>query len=96
MINTNMRTYNYYTYGAPNAYGQPELSATVQGAIKLAIYTTSQAIQNNINYRDCSYIGLTHSKEINDTFVIDYNGEKIKVLYVTPGNKLKMVFFAKI
>lgn len=96
MINAKMRSYNYYTYGAPDAYGQPQLSAEIQGSIKIAINTTSQSIQDNILYQDCSYIGLTHDPAVNDTFVIQYGDEKLKVLYVNPEGRYKQVFLKKI
>lgn len=102
MINATMRTYNYYTYGAADSYGQQTLikdatgAPIVQGSIKISINTTSQSIQDNINYKDCSYIGLTHDKTVNDSFVIQYGNEKLKVLYVNPIGKLKQVFLKRI
>ena len=95
MINTDMRLYNYYTYGAADSYGQPQLSETPQGSIKMAINISSQSIQDNILYQDCSYIGLTMAA-IDDTFVIVYGNEKLKVLYVNPKGKYKQVFLKKI
>ena len=50
MINVDMRDYNYYLYGENNAYGQPQLSEEAQGTVKMAIYTISQSIQDNILY----------------------------------------------
>lgn len=102
MINANMREYNYFTYGAPNAYGQQVLikdengEPKVQGTIKIAINTTTQAIQDNINYEDCSYIGLTHNSSVNENYAIQYNNELLKVLYVNPNGRLKQVFLKKI
>ena len=96
MINADMRIYDYYTYGAPDAYGQPTMSEVAQGSIKIAINISSQSIQDNINYLNCSYVGLTHDKTINDTFVIQYGDEKLKVLYVNPKGRLKQVFLQKI
>lgn len=102
MINTDMRLYNYYTYGASDSYGQQTLkkdesgAPVIQGSIKIAINTTSQEIQDNINYKDCSYIGLTHDKAVNDTYVIQYGNEKLKVLYVNPRGRLRQVFLKKI
>ena len=96
MINANMRIYNYYTYDTVNAYKQPQLSNEAQGTIKIAINTTSQAIQDNINYQNCSYIGLTHNKNITDKWVIDYNGNKLKVLYVNPQGRYIQVFLTNI
>ena len=96
MINTEMRFYDYYTYGAPNEYGQQTLSKDVQGSIKMAINTTTQSIQDNINYKDSSYIGLTHDSTVNDTYVIQYGDELLKVLYVNPRGRFKQVFLKKI
>ena len=91
MINTDMRLYNYYTFGEENGYGQPQLSSTPEGQIKMAINISSQATQDNILYKDCSYIGLT-LEEVKDAYVIDYKGSKLKVLYVNPKGRLKQVF----
>lgn len=95
MINADMRLYNYYTYGADNAYGQAQLSKDVKGSVKMAINITSQAIQDNINYKGANYIGLTHAL-LDDTCVIQYEDKKLKVLYVNPKGKLKQVFMVEI
>lgn len=92
MINNDMRTYNYYAFGEENGYGMPTLSDTPKGTIKMAINISSQSIQDNILYKDCSYVGLT-LEEVKDTFVIDYgNGSKLKVLYINPKGRYKQVF----
>lgn len=96
MINTEMQTYVYYTYGAVDAYGQQTLSKTPQGFIIMAIYISSQAIQDNILYKDCSYVGLTMDNAINDSYVIQYNDEKLKVLYVQPKGRYKQVFLKRV
>lgn len=96
MINTDMRTYNYYTYGADNEYGQPALSKLPQGSIKIAINISSQAIQDNILYKDCTYVGLTMDALVNDTYVIEYGNEKLKVLYVQPKGRYKQVFLKRV
>ena len=96
MINTDMRTYNYFTFGEPDEYGQRTLSKEAQGTIKMAINNTSQSIQDNIKYKDATYIGLTHAN-VNDTYVIDYGEEgQLKVLYVNPRGRYKQVFMASI
>lgn len=91
MINTEMKWYDYYTFGSNDEYGQAQLSADIQGSLKIAIYTTSQATQDNINYKDANYIGLTHAP-ITDSYVIQYGEEKLKVLYVQPKGRYKQVF----
>lgn len=102
MINADMRLYDFYTFGAANSYGQQTLikdengKPVIQGSIKIAINTTSEAIQDNINYKDSSYIGLTYDKAVSDSYVIQYGEEKLKVLYVNPRGRLKQVFLKKI
>lgn len=95
MFNADMRKYNYFTFGENNAYGQPKLSKEPVGEIIMAIYLTSQSIQDNVNYKDCQYVALTHAN-VDDTYVIEYEGEKLKVLYVNPRGRFKQVFLAKI
>lgn len=96
MITTNMRTYNYFTFGAPNAYGQPQLSREPVGKVKLSIFTTSQNVQGNINYTNASYIALTHDKNINDSWVIEYGEERLKVLYTNKQGRFIQVFLSKV
>ena len=92
MINTDMREYNFYTFGEKDGYGQPALSKDVQGTIKIAIYDSSTAIQDNIRYKNASYVGLTHDSKVNDTYVIEYENKRLKVLYVQPKGRFKQVF----
>jgi hypothetical protein len=89
-----MRTYNYFLYGDKDAYGQEQLTQEPQGQIKMAIYTTSQTIQENINYSGANYIGLTHSL-LDSSYVIQYEDKLLKVLYVNPKGRLKQVFLAE-
>lgn len=93
MINNGMRFYDYYTYGEENAYGQPQLSE-VQGTIKMAINTTSQFVQDNIQYKNATYIGLTFAP-VNDRYVIQYGDVKLKVLYVNKAGRMTQVFMGE-
>lgn len=95
MITLNMREYDFYTFGAPNSYGQPQLSKDPVGKVKLSIFTTSQNVQANVNYTNANYIGLTHDKAINDTYVIKYGEECLKVLYTSKQGRFIQVFMAK-
>lgn len=92
MITTDMRAYNYFTLGEKDAYGQAKASSEVKGTIKMTINISSQAIQDNINYKDCSYIGLTTDKSVNDKMIIQYGSEKLKVQYVNPKGRFIQVF----
>ena len=92
MINTDFRTYNYFTFGEDDGYGQPALSQEPQGQIKIAINISSQSIQDNILFKDCTYVGLTQDANVNDTYVIEFGKERLKVLYVNPKGRYKQVF----
>lgn len=97
-----MKEYSYYLYGNKNAYGQQQLilddlkQPKIQGTIKIAINITSQSVQDNIKYKDCSYMGLTFNRSINDSFVIQYGEEKLKVLYVNTIGRYRQVFLKEI
>lgn len=95
MINAQMRFYDYFTLGEPNEYGQPVISDEPKGTIKMSINIASQTTQDNINYKDCRYIGLTHAP-VNDSYIIQYNEEKLKVLYVNPLGRLTQVYLTNI
>lgn len=94
MINRDMKYYDYFTLGNNNDYGQAVVSTEPTGKIKMAINLTSQNIQNNINYQDAEYIGLTHA-QVDDTYIIEYEGMRLKVLYVNPNGIFKQVFLKK-
>lgn len=95
MINAQMRFYDYFTFGAVDEYGQLILSDEPEGAVKMAINIASQTTQDNINYKDCRYTGLTYAP-IDDNYVIQYGEEKLKVLYVNPIGRINQVFLTNI
>ena len=98
MINADMRSYNYFTIGAKDSYGQPQMpekDAAPVGQIKMAINTSSPGTQDNVKYKDCSYIGLTHA-EVDDTYIIQYGKERLKVLYINPMGRYTQVFMKAI
>lgn len=101
MINADFRTYNYFSIGDSNGYGQSTLikdeagNPIVQGTIKMAIYLTSQSIQDNVNYKNAQYVGLTLG-EVKDTNVIEFNGSMLKVLYINASGRYKQVFLGEI
>lgn len=95
MINTRMRIYNYSTFGAKDAYGQATNDGEIKGTIKMAISISSQSAQDNINYQDCNYVGLT-TDELDDSYVIHFGKEKLKVLYVNPDGRYKQAFLKRL
>lgn len=99
MINADMRDYNYFTLKNSDSYGQPQLpakDASPEGTVKMAIYTSSQAIQDNINYKDCNYIGFTYAKGLTDKYIIEFDGARLKVQYTNPKGRYNQVFLKKI
>lgn len=94
MINTAMRTYNYSTLGKEDAYGQQTNSDAVVGTIKMAISISSQAVQDNINFENCNYVGLTMA-ELDSSYIIHYGTEKLKVLYVNKEGRFNQAFLQK-
>ena len=92
-----MRLYNYLTIGPKNAYGQatlPDENAEPAGTILMAINISSQSVQDNINYAGCQYVGLTRAN-VDDTYIIKYGKERLKVLYVNPKGRMKQVFMTR-
>jgi hypothetical protein len=87
-----MREYNYFLYGEDNGYGQAKVSKEPQGTVKMSITNTTTSTQDNILYKDASYIGLTLDKAVTDTYVIEYGKERLKVLYIVPQGRYRQVF----
>ena len=96
MINVDMRLYDFYTLGSNDAYGQPKISADPVGKIKMAIYSTSTATQDNVLYKSAEYIGLTTDTEITDRYMIQYEYERLKVLYIQKKGRFKQVFMERV
>lgn len=94
MINADMRSYDYYTFDTENAYAQLQLSPK-KGAVKMAINSINTSTADNIRFKDATYLGLTLAV-VNDTYVIQYGEERLKVLYVVPKGRYKQVFMKNI
>jgi hypothetical protein len=95
MINADMHPYNYYTFGEKNIYGETVLSEEPVGTIKISINPISQSISDNVNYNQATYLGLTRAK-VDETYVIEYESAKLKVLYVNRKGRLNQVYMAEI
>ena len=93
MISNQMKNYNYQVFGENNGYGQPALSET-KGTIKMAINLTSQTLNENSLYSGAQYMGLTFDA-IDDTYVIEFGNEKLKVLYVNPNGRYNQAFLVR-
>ena len=95
MINPGMRYYDYFTLGENDEYGMAQMDESPKGQIKMNINIASQSVQDNINYTNTNYVGLTYG-EINDKYIIKYGEEMLKVLYVNPIGRKQQVFLQKI
>ena len=93
MINTEMRSYEYLTYGDVDEYGQPQLGKTKQ-VVKMAIYPLTQSVAGTISYTDGQYIGFTHSKDITDKAVILYGDQRLKVTYTIQA-RINQIFLER-
>lgn len=94
MINADMRLYDYHLLGDMDSYGQPTCSEEVIGQIKMAINIASQTIRDSVAYSGTELVGLTHA-DITDKYIIVYENNKYKVLYVNPKGRLKQVFLTR-
>lgn len=94
MINIEMKTYNFYTLGENDAYGQPKVSTTPTGSLVMAIYPITHSIGDNVIYSNATYMGLTREL-VNDKYIFDYRGMRLKVLYVQELGRFKQVYMAK-
>lgn len=92
MINANMRDHEYFLLGVDNGYGQLTMTPEPQGTINISINTLTKTVTDDIRYSDASYLGLTHDKNINDTYVIKHGQELLKVQYVIPEGRYTQVF----
>lgn len=90
-----MRLYNFSTLGGSDEYGQPQVTEAAE-QIKIAIYPMTQSIVDNIKYKDCTFIGLTTDKLINDTYIIKYDNTQLKVLYINPKGRFSQVYLKEI
>jgi hypothetical protein len=87
-----MRPYDYYLLGADNGYGQLTMTPDIQGQVNISLTTLTKAVTDDIRYTDASYIGLTNDKNINDTYVIQYGDDLLKVQYVNTDGRYTQVF----
>ena len=96
MINANFREYNYFTLGERDEYGQIKPATEPKGKVKIAIYTLSQSTTTNINYANATYIGLTQDNKVNDTYIIEIDNKRLKVMYVNREGRLKQVYLTEV
>lgn len=92
MINSRMQEYDYYLLTEDNGYGQLTISKEKQGTVKLSISTITKAVLDDVRYSEANYLGLTYDKNINDTYVIKYGDELLKVQFVIPDGRYTQVF----
>lgn len=94
MINNDMRLYNYHLLEDADGYGQVVCSEEVKGQVKMAVNIASQTVRDSVAYNGTELVGLTHDN-VTDKYVVVYNDEKYKVLYVNPKGRLKQVYMTR-
>ena len=94
MINIEMKTYNFYTLGENDEYGQPMVSNIPTGSLTMAIYPITHSIGDNVIYSNATYMGLTREL-VSDKYIFDYKDMRLKVLYVQELGRFKQVYMAK-
>lgn len=97
MINLQMRLYPYsFVSTSMDEYGQEktEVPAALTDKIKMAINLNSQSVTDDIRFKEADYVGLTNNS-VDDTYIIHYGKEKLKVIYVNPFGRLKQVFMKR-
>lgn len=94
MINSQMKNYNYFTLNGSDEYGQPQ-PIKADDTIKIAINFVTETLQENPLYSGVQYTGLTLNKNINSSYIIEYGGERLKVLYVNKAGRYNQVFLAR-
>lgn len=86
-----------YTYSAISEqldeYGQP-ITQTEAGEVLMFISVTKHSPVESPLYQESEYTGITHS-EIDDRYIINYEGKKLKVLYVIKG-RFNQVFLKEV
>lgn len=87
-----MKQYNYRTCEVFDEYGDAVISNDVKGTIKMCINVISQ---NNELFDGSTFLGLTQA-EVNNTYVIEYEDLKLRVLYVQPKGRYKQVYMGRL
>ena len=95
MITCDAREYDYYKYGASDEYGQNTVPTKPTGKIKMSIYIIAKNTQDNILYEGATYLGITHDKSIDSDYIIAYNNERLKVLYVMALKRYNVCYLAR-
>lgn len=86
--------YNYYTLVDSEYGGKTADFTSPTGVVNMAIQLNNMAMNSNTIYTSANFVGLTQ-EDIDDTYIIEYGNEKLKVLYVYPEGKYKQVFMQR-
>ena len=100
MIRNGYRQYQYWKVETNSEYAQeiiPPADAAPLGTVKMAIFPTSTGTQDNILYANCAYVGFTFDTEMNDTYIIKYGKERLKVMYIQQkGNGTRQAYMKRV
>jgi hypothetical protein len=96
MLATQMREYSYSRLiDEVDEYGQPQ-TIEAEGVVKMAINFASEQVTANNLYSGASYVGFTLNKEVDETYIIQYKENKLKVTYANNLGRYNQVYLAKL
>lgn len=58
------------------------------GTVRISISLYAQSRADNVNYKDCQYVGVTYNRAITDAHIIQYGEKRLKVKLVNPCGRM--------
>lgn len=96
MLATQMREYSYSRLiDEVDEYGQPQ-TIEAEGVVKMAINFANEQVTTNNLYSGASYVGFTLNKEVDETYIIQYKENKLKVTYANNLGRYNQVYLARL
>ena len=79
----------------------PHLRTKNRVTTLIYLYFTIQTLSSkntvdNVKYQEAQYVGLTMDQKVNESYVIQFGKEKLKVLYVNPFGRFNQVFMVTV
>lgn len=96
MIQSNMKLYNYYVLDELDDYGTNQASEEVQGQVKLSIFLQTKQLSDNSIYKETQFTALTNDKDINEKYLIEYDENLLKVLYINDLGRYRQIYLGSV
>ena len=88
MIETGMRVYPLWLIPEDKDRYRERVEPVEAGTARLSISLYAQSVADNVNYKDCQYIGLTNDRTITESHLIQYGNKRLKVKLVSPSGRM--------